>query len=201
MGLPAAVFEQDLMYVPRRAFEVIEGDQTAEVFTDLYRFVSDSAGQRFWSVEVIDEFDSTGHLDILKGSIRRIPGISSIMEHTAKLPSGDIAFNAHDNLIRDVPDITSRRNAKGQHTSLGVTYEVAHNNPAIRFAAVNSLRTEGDPTIETVRAFEGWRYANDFQISAERLELARLAYKNFLFGVGSSTFMPALGYAATAYLK
>jgi hypothetical protein len=197
MGVPVEKLLDMPMYVPRQAFEVIEGNQTAEAFTELHKHIGKVA-ERFWTLPFEDE-DFIRHLGMLQIMTRKAPEISDFMLSQTHEPIPDLLITAHANQIARVPNLAAK-STKKRPKLLDVTYHEAHDNPDIRHAAVKALREAGDSSVEIVRCLEGWRYANDLEAPYEQMEVVRNAYEVYLYSVGQERFLSAIGWAATGYL-
>ena len=190
---------------------VVSSIDTPDQYRSLHKYVN-KIGERFWLSEVDDVSDPISHLSLMAAATKHLkPRDVDIAETDMDIqfliknsytPPGDLISIAHAHAIDRVPDYTGRRDKKGRLKRLGTyTYHEVHDEPQVRFAALNALREDDFPAIEIVRSLEGWRWANDIDLSHEQHEIGRLAFETYLFSVGSVKFLPALGQAATAYLK
>lgn len=180
-------------------------------YRELHRYVN-KIGERFWLDVVNDTSDPSEHLALMAIATRHLkPKDLDIKDAEVDIqllikgshtPPNDLVGIAHAHAIDRVPDYKGRKDKKGRYQRLGnFTYHDVHDMPEVRFAALNALRRDDFPAIEVVRSLEGWRWANDVDLSHDQHEVGRLAFETYLFSIGSIKFLPALGHAATAYLK
>jgi hypothetical protein len=207
MSIPARIAEQEAMYVPRSAFELnksVDAELIAynkfQRFYKLYRYVQ-KAGRRFWELEVRDETDTGGYLEILQSATRNISDLDSNTYNSIHRPPLDLEEEAHANLIRRIPDFSHSPGKNERRPTLDITYAEAHHEPEIRFKTMEKLDAQDDFAMEVVKLFEGWRYANEPLISNLQADNARKAYETYFFSVGSINFMTTLGKTATEFIK
>ncbi len=201
------------LYLPVRAFVVIEGNETAERFNDMHRLLNKNRAAQFWGVE--EEWAKI-HGTFFNAVIPRPNTIDSRLVtikyalRTVPNPDEFTASVAHDITTKEIV-IGSRRTAakriidtssKKKTAKLPLTYGEAHDTPEIRNSAVVALRELGDPATELVRSLEGWRQANNsVHIPDSLLRQGHSTFDALLLSSEESPYAVELGKAAVRHLR
>jgi hypothetical protein len=208
MAMRETDLEPEQMYIPREAFTVIDGDQTAERFNNMHRLLNKNRAAQFWGVEeewakmhgkffnaIVPRPNTIDtRLLIIKYALREVPEPDEFTGGLAyKTPAREIITGARRVKTKRISGAVNGK----KPVKLGITYGEAHDTPAIRNAAVISLHEVGDPITEVVRSLEGWRRANSsIEITDSQLRQGHETFDVLLLSSEASPYVSQLGKTA-----
>lgn len=197
-------------FVNVTSYSVLDQPQQYD-FQELHAAVNENA-ERFWGVNLRS---SDGHMEhgdgipqrllVLKKIIKVVPeedlqerGIDTKLLDTPASKLVKLAERNQKLVIRDPLSEKERKPTLHKYfPSAPKTYLDAHQDQLLKHLAANTLRHSGDYSYEIVRTLEGWRYVVETEILQFKLDLGRLAFKNFMFSIGSENYMKSLATVAS----